>query len=315
MTAKSYPYNSHCGDIGIRAVDGIEYIEQDSIETPAAYQDNPTWGIDRIDSRKGIDGYYNYNSNVQGEGVNVYLLDSGIQTSHNVFGGRASLLFGRGDDSGHGTHCAGTAVGNTYGIARKALIHSVKICYSGKCALIDTLDGLNKVLTHAGKNGGVISRSLSGLSFSSPSLTDAMKKMWDNGFVISHAAGNANTFACYYTPQKMKEVIATGATNKNDKRAYFSNYGKCVDLFAPGVSIVSAEYSTSSNSGTTTMSGTSMACPHTSGVLALLMGKDKNATPQSLKDALLSSATSDVVSDTKGSPNRLLYANPVSMVF
>ncbi|XP_038060045.1 aqualysin-1-like [Patiria miniata] len=289
----------------IRSIDGIEYIEQDSITTLAGNQYNPSWGIDRVDSRTGTDYYYTYNDNVQGKGVNIYVVDTGVQTSHTSFGGRASLLFGATDNNGHGTHCAGTAAGNTFGLARQANIFSVKVC-DPSCYLSTILNGFDAVKNHGGSAGGVLSISLSGFS-SSPSINTAVKDLWNNGYLVSHAAGNDNADACNRDPQNINELIVVGATDSSDKRAYFSNYGSCVDIFAPGVSILSAKYSTSSNSGSSYKSGTSMACPHVTGAAALEFGQNSNATPSSVKNALINNATPGVVSDPNGTPNRLLY--------
>ncbi|XP_022092862.1 uncharacterized protein LOC110980472 [Acanthaster planci] len=291
----------------IRSIDGIEYIEQDKIATLAAYQYNPPWGLDRIDSRSGRDYYYSYSSSVQGKGVYVYIVDTGVQTSHNAFGGRAYRIFGKTDDHGHGTHCAGTAAGDVYGLAREAYIISVKVC-SPLCPMSTTIEGFDAILDYAGSYGGVISVSIGGFSYA-PSMTTAVNNLWNNGYLVSYAAGNENDDTCNISPQNGNKLIVAAASDENDYRASFSNWGSCVDIFAPGVNVLSAGYSTSSDSGSVYMSGTSMACPHVTGAAALHFGRSSSATPSSVKNALLNDATTNAIHDAKGTPNRLLYVN------
>ncbi|XP_022092861.1 uncharacterized protein LOC110980471 [Acanthaster planci] len=292
----------------IRSIDGIEYIEQNKIATLAATQSNPPWGLDRIDSRSGRDYYYTYNPSVQGKGVNVYIVDTGVQTDHTAFGGRASVIYGKEDDHGHGTHCAGTAAGNYFGLAREANIFSVKVC-SPLCPLGTIIDGFNAVLSHDGGKGGVVSVSIGGFS-NAPSITTAVNNLWNNGYLVSYAAGNDNDDTCNVHPQNGNNLIVTAASDDIDERAYFSNWGSCVDIFAPGVGILSAGYSKTINYDVAIKTGTSMACPHVTGAAALYFGKQgSSATPSSVKNAILNDATKDVITDTKGTPNRLLYVN------
>ncbi|XP_022096706.1 uncharacterized protein LOC110982534 [Acanthaster planci] len=293
----------------VRAIEGVEDVYEDTIATIFGSQSGAPWGLDRIDSRSGTDGVYNYNSNAQGENVKLFVVDTGINTNHEAFGGRASLLYGAADDQGHGTHCAGTAGGNTYGIARKATIYSSKVCNSlGQCTNSLISSGLDAIVDKFGTgNGkGVVSMSLGGGY--SWYMNYIVRKMINSGYTVSVAAGNSNIDACNASPASLDEAITVAASDSDDVRAYFSNYGSCVDLFAPGVDVVSASYS--SNTGTATFSGTSMACPHVSGAAAVFLGLNPGSSPSTVHDGIVNNATPNVVSDTQGSPNKLLYVEP-----
>ncbi|XP_071785956.1 aqualysin-1-like [Asterias amurensis] len=283
----------------IRSIDGIEYIEQDSMGELYGQQTNPTWGIDRIDSRNSIDYKYSFNDNVLGNGAKIYIVDTGTRVSHSEFGGRVQRIFGGDDDHGHGTHCAGTAAGATYGIARQSTVYSVKVCNKyGQCPVSTLINGLNTV---ASNGRGVVSMSL-GFTITY-SIDDAVQKLMDSNYVVSVAAGNSNANACNYSPAHVQGVLTVGASDRYDQRSYFSNWGSCVDLFAPGSDIESAgingDYSVAS------MSGTSMACPHVTGAAALYLGMNPNS--QSVESDLLASATTNKLTNVSGSPNKLLY--------
>ncbi|XP_022110003.1 uncharacterized protein LOC110989730 [Acanthaster planci] len=292
----------------VRAIEGVEYIQEDTIATLFGSQNNPPWGIDRIDSRTGTDNVFNFNDSAQGEGAKIFIVDTGINTNHEAFGGRASLLYGVADDGGHGTHCAGTAAGEIYGIARKAEIYSCKVCSHGACGLSTISKGLNAIVKKfgSGPGMGVVSMSLGGGY--GPYFNSLVQNMLNKGYTASVAAGNSNQDACNVSPASLKGALTAGATTRKDKRVYFSNWGSCVDLFAPGVYIKSASHS--SNTGTATMSGTSMACPHVTGAAAVYLGSNPGSSPSAVHDAIVNNATPDVVSDPKGSPNRLLYVQP-----
>ncbi|XP_022092858.1 uncharacterized protein LOC110980469 [Acanthaster planci] len=292
----------------IRAIDGIEYIEMDYIVPLAASQYNPPWNLDRTDSRLGMDGFYNYNASVQGKGVDIYLIDTGVQPNHVAFGGRVSLLYGAKDNDGHGTHCAGIAAGDVYGLAREANILSMKVC-NPMCVTWKMLECFDLVLTHGGSKGGVVSVSIGG----DPNyqvVTNAVNRLWHGGYLVSWAAGNENMDACRLHPQRGNNLIVAGASNKYDGLPGFTNWGPCVDIFAPGGDIRSARYSEHSNTDSIVYSGTSMSAPHVAGSAALYYGlQGSSATPASVKKAILDSSTKDALSNTKGSPNRLLYVN------
>ncbi|XP_022111238.1 uncharacterized protein LOC110990507 isoform X2 [Acanthaster planci] len=291
----------------VRAIEGVEYIHQDPILTLFGSQNNPPWGIDRIDSRSGRDGVFNYNDDAQGEGANIFIMDSGVNINHQAFGGRASLLFGGEDHGGHGTHCAGTAGADIYGIARKARIYSCKVC-DGGCGGSIIAKALDTIVQKFGSgNGkGVVSMSLGGGY--NLLMNSLVQKMLNKGYTVSVAAGNSNIDACQFSPAAVKGALSVGATTRNDRRAYFSNYGPCVDLFAPGVGILSTAHS--SDTGSMTLSGTSMACPHVTGAAAVYLGLNPGSSPRAVHYAIVNNATPDVVSDAKGSPNKLLYVQP-----
>ncbi|XP_033638211.1 aqualysin-1-like [Asterias rubens] len=247
----------------VRSLDAVEVVEQDSLGRIQGQQNGATWGLDRVDQRNlPLDNTFKYPDDFQGNGVNVYVMDSGVNINHGEFGTRAKLLYGVADDHGHGTHCSGTVGGATYGIARQSTIQSVKVCdrYGG-CPVSVFVTGCDSVKAHNQSPKGVVSVSLRFPA--SKSIDNAVTALWNAGYVVSVAAGNDDTDACTYSPSRAASTITTGATDKYDARAYFSNYGTCVDIFAPGVEILSAGYA--SDTGTTIMSGTSMACPHVSG--------------------------------------------------
>ncbi|XP_038079207.1 aqualysin-1-like [Patiria miniata] len=293
----------------VQGIEGIEYIHEDVIGTIYGSQSGATWGIDRIDSRTGTNGVYNYNDNAQGSGASFFIVDTGIRTTHQVFGGRASRVYGATDDHGHGTHCAGTAGGDVYGIARQANVYSVKVCnFWGSCPLSTVQAGLNAIVSQFGTgNGkGVVSMSL---GFSKNSQMDTMvNDMLTKGYTVSVAAGNDNSNACNVSPANVPGCLTAGASTSSDSRAYFSNYGSCVDLFAPGYNIVSASYS--SDTGSATMSGTSMACPHVTGAATVYLGSNPGSSPSAVHSAIVNAATNGVISDAQGSPNKLLYVAP-----
>ncbi|AWZ10460.1 MULTISPECIES: S8 family peptidase [unclassified Streptomyces] len=293
----------------------VAYVEQDSKVTLTATQNNATWGIDRIDQRNlPLSGTYTYNTTASN--VHVYVIDTGLRTSHSEFGGRASIgtdTVGDGqngnDCQGHGTHVAGTAAGSTYGVAKGAAIVGVRVLdCNGSGSNSAVIAGVDWVTANAIKPA-VANMSLGGGA--NTTLDNAVKKSITSGVTYSLAAGNGDFFgnpqnACNTSPARVAEAITVGATDSADKRASFSNYGTCLDLFAPGVSITSAWKD--SNTATKTISGTSMAAPHTAGAAALYLAANPTATPAQVRDALVNGATTGKVQDPKtGSPNRLLY--------
>ncbi|WP_455352106.1 S8 family peptidase [Streptomyces sp. SYSU K217416] len=293
----------------------VAYVEQDSVVRASETQSNATWGLDRIDQRNlPLSGTYTYNTTASN--VSVYVIDTGLRTSHGEFGGRASIgtdTVGDGqngnDCNGHGTHVAGTAAGSTYGVAKAAKIVGVRVLNcEGSGSTSGVIAGVDWVTSHAVKPA-VANMSLGGGA--NTSLDDAVKRSIASGVTYSLAAGNGNIFgqpqnACNASPARVPEGITVGATDKDDKRASWSNYGTCLDLFAPGVSITSAWKD--GDSSTNTISGTSMAAPHTAGAAALYLADHPGASPAQVRDALVGGATTGKVQDPKsGSPNRLLY--------
>lgn len=289
----------------------IEYIEADQVVTMDASQTPATWGLDRIDQHN-LPLNNTYTNNASGQGVNAYIIDTGIRVTHSEFGSRASVAYdavGDGqngnDCNGHGTHVAGTVGGSTYGVAKNVRLFAVRVLNcSGSGTTSGVIAGVDWVASHAQKPA-VANMSLGGSA--STTLDNAVKNAVANGVVFAVAAGNEKTDACRKSPARVPEAITVGATTSTDARASYSNYGSCLDLFAPGSSITSAW--NTSNTATNTISGTSMATPHVTGVAALYLEGHSSATPAQVASALVGAATPNVVSSPgRNSPNLLLYS-------
>ena len=291
--------------------EGVSYIEQDQITTASATQSGATWGLDRIDQRDlPLNSTYNYTPT--GAGVNAYIVDTGILTTHNEFGGRAvsgytAISDGRGttDCNGHGTHVAGTVGGTTYGVAKSVKLYAVRVLdCAGSGTNSGVIAGMDWVATNHVKPA-VANMSLGGGA--STATDDAVNRMHNAGVTVVVAAGNENQNACNVSPARAANAITVGSTTNTDARSSFSNWGTCVDIFAPGSNITSAWYT--STTATNTISGTSMASPHTAGVVALYLQGNTTATPASVASALINNSTANkVTSAGTGSPNRLLYS-------
>jgi aqualysin 1 len=296
---------------GLRNNPNIEYIEADQVVTLDATQSPATWGLDRIDQRNlPLSNSYTYN--FTGAGVSAYIIDTGIRVSHNEFGGRAVSGYdfvdndSNADDcNGHGTHVAGTVGGAVYGVAKGVTLIAVRVLdCSGSGTTSGVIAGVDWVTSHHTNGKAVANMSLGGGA--STSLDNAVKNSIADGVVYAVAAGNSNRDACRFSPARVPEAITVGATTSSDARASYSNYGSCLDLFAPGSSITSAWYT--SNTATNTISGTSMAAPHVAGVAALYLD-GHSGTPQQVRDAIVNAATTNVVTNPgRNSPNRLLYS-------
>jgi subtilisin family serine protease len=283
-------------------------VEQDQMMYANATQSNAPWGLDRIDDRSGRDGTYVYDET--GSGVTVFVLDTGIRTSHNDFGGRAYASFdavgdGRNgqDCNGHGTHVAGTVGGSTYGVAKGATLAAVRVLgCNGSGSNSGVIGGVDHV-AQSSQRPAVANMSLGGGA--SSALDNAVRGAVQAGVTFVVAAGNESQNACNVSPARESSAITVGSTTSSDSRSSFSNYGSCVDIMAPGSSITSAWYT--SNSSTNTISGTSMASPHVAGAAALVLGSNGSASPSAVENALNSAATTGALSGLNGSPNRLLY--------
>lgn len=285
----------------------IAYVEEDFVVHTSATQSSPTWGLDRIDQTSGsLDNSYTYDTTASN--VTAYVIDTGITVGHSQFGGRASDGWDFVDNdsvaqdcNGHGTHVAGTVGSQTYGVAKGVQLKAVRVLScSGSGSNSGVIQGMDWVTDNASLPA-VANMSL-GSQGTSTSSNAAVTRMVNAGIVLVTASGNDNSDACGFTPGNAPGTINVASTAQGDSRSSFSNYGSCIDIFAPGSSIKSTWY----NGGTNTISGTSMAAPHVAGVAALYLADNPSASPSSVLTALQNNATQNAVSGANGSPNLLL---------
>ena len=290
----------------------VEFVEEDQIMTASAIQTSATWGIDRIDQRTlPLNASYSYTAT--GSGVNAYIVDTGILPTHTEFESRASTgydaitpLAPQADCNGHGTHVAGTVGGKTYGVAKAVRLIGVRVLdCNGSGSTAGVIAGVNWVAKHRVKPA-VANMSLGGGA--SRALDDAVKAAIDSGVTFAVAAGNSSFDACLYSPARLAAAITVGASTNTDARASYSNFGTCLDLFAPGSAITSAWIT--STTSTVTISGTSMASPHVAGVAALYLQGNRASTPKQVRDAIVGRATTvSKLKNSVGSPQKLLFSN------
>jgi subtilisin family serine protease len=295
----------------------VASVERDAEVTTLTTQANATWGLDRIDQRAlPLSTTFTYSST--GSGVKAYIIDTGIRSSHGEFGGRVvqgidTIDGGAADDChGHGTHVAGTVGGSTYGVAKGVTLVAVRVLScSGSGTTSGVIAGVDWVTgNHEAGQPAVANMSLGGGA--SSSLDTAVRNSIVDGVSYAIAAGNGNAGgrqqdACKTSPARVGEAMTISATDKTDRKASWANYGNCVDWFAPGVGITSAWHS--SNSATNTISGTSMATPHTAGVAAQYLQTNPGASPATVRTTLFNLTTKSIVTSSSTTNNHLLFTS------
>lgn len=332
----------------LESLPGVERVEPDSWMTASGTltQQNATWGLDRVDQATlPLDSQFTY-PELAGQGVNVYVLDTGVLSTHVDFEGRASgmnfhddsglaglspglpivgdllnLLLGgllpfeseesisaysAEDCNGHGTHVASTAAGEEFGVAKESNIIGLRVLGCNGSGATSAIIEALDWMAENAEKPAVANMSLGGSS--SQTLDEAVQAVVARGIPVVVAAGNSNADACSGSPNRVPEAVTVGATDNRDRRSSFSNHGSCVDIMAPGTDITAAWYT--GDTDTNTISGTSMASPHVAGAVALMLGQNPSLSPEQVDQALKAQASTNQLQDLNGSPNRLLNVNP-----
>ncbi len=309
------PDQAEVAATALAADPAVAYVEADRVALAIGTQTGATWGLDRIDQRDlPLNSSYTYAN--EGAGVQAYIIDTGMRASHSQFTGRVGAGYtavndgqGTNDCNGHGTHVSGTVGGTTYGVAKQVMLHPVRVLdCNGSGSNSGVIAGVNWVTANR-QLPAVANMSLGGGV--STALDTAVRNSIAAGITYALAAGNENKNACNSSPARTAEALTVGATTSTDARASYSNYGACLDIFAPGSSITSAW--NTNDSATSTISGTSMASPHVAGAAALYLAANPSASPAQVAQALTTNATQNKVSSAgTGSPNRLLFVGFLS---
>jgi subtilisin family serine protease len=300
----------------LRRNPNVSYVEPDGVVEHFGGGMEPAppapWGLDRVDQRT-LPLSASYTWGTSGAGVHVYIIDTGIRTTHQDFGGRATWAFSsvKGKDGqldtdchGHGTHVAGTVGGTRFGVAKEVQLYAVQVLdCSGSGTWSGVIAGIDWVTANH-RSPAVANMSLGG-SYTQ-SVNDAVAGSIASGVVYAVAAGNSATDACTFSPASTPTALTVGAISKTDARSSYSNTGSCVDLFAPGTFVLSAWKD--SDTDAVYLSGTSMASPHVAGAAALYLETHPSASPATVASELLAAATKDRITDAgAGSPNFLLF--------
>jgi subtilisin family serine protease len=311
-------FAAHLSDRAVEALENnpfVERVDPDLVATATSVEPAPSWGLDRVDQR-GLPLNSQYTYAASGAGVNVYILDTGIRTTHVEFGGRASGAFtaiddgnGTNDCDGHGTHVAGTVGGSVYGVAKAVNLYAVRVLdCTGSGAWSGVIAGLDWIA----KNH--VSPAVANMSFGGEfvqAVNDAVANTVASGVTVVVSAGNSAADACNFSPSSAQAALTVGAANWNDYQSTFSNFGPCLDLYAPGEGITSSWYS--GDSATLMLSGTSMAAPHVTGAAALYLEANPGATPANVAAGVVGGATSGALTKlARTSPNLLLYTGSLS---